>query len=179
MSADSWVNILCFQMYLASGRNIYIYSEMPTEVLCALLAHAAEVKGLNTGSTNFRSNSVVLLEYFLKCVSFAGLYLFISFNVFGAFSLCTSSCRGIRGWIFCRRWLYEISSPCPFMISGLCLYLLFILIITLIPAIPWAVVGNYNSLALCIAMPSVAFHSKTERKPKKFKLEFYFGKAIV
>lgn len=64
-------------MYLASGRNIYIYSEMPTEVLCALLAHAVEVKGLNTGSTNFRSNSVVLLEYFLKCFFCRTIYLLV------------------------------------------------------------------------------------------------------
>lgn len=32
-------------------------------------------------------------------------------------------------------------------------------------------------LALCIAIPSVAFSSK--RKPKMFKLEFSFGKAII
>lgn len=34
---------------------------MPTEVLCALLTHVVEVKGLNTSNTNFRHKPVVLL----------------------------------------------------------------------------------------------------------------------
>lgn len=69
---------------------------MPTEVLCALLAHVVEVKGLNTSNTNF-SYKPVILEYFLKCVSFTGLYLFLRFNVFWPFSLCTLSCKGVDG----------------------------------------------------------------------------------
>lgn len=36
VSAGSQVISLYSQMCPASGRNIYVYSEMPTEVVCAL-----------------------------------------------------------------------------------------------------------------------------------------------
>lgn len=79
-----------------------------------LLAQMMKVKTLDTGSFNFRCNSIVL-EYLLKCISFARL--FICLNVFWIFSLCASFYR--RTDKFFRRQVCEIFSSSPFMTSDL------------------------------------------------------------
>lgn len=153
MSTDCWVIILCFQVYLASWRNIYICSEMSTEVLCALLVCMGEVKGLNIGSTNFRSNAVVLLEYFLMCL---GHFRCMFHHAAGWIDLL----QKIFTWDFLHLPIH-VFRYVP----------LIVLVVTFTPALLWALGRNYSSSVLCIAMPSVIFHAQTERKPKMFKQE--------